>query len=295
MDSVKLSNLLQATKRVQVGDPLKLQQKLAKLVEGGFNQLQFIIDFDYTLTRAHKNGVLVDCSWGALENYKRLGEEFNNKTNVLKAKYLPIELDLSIPLEKKIPLMVEWYTHANRLLSEAGVHKDWFPDMVKTSSCELRDDTDILMSSLEKEQVPVLIFSAGLGDLILAILQQFKTHHSNMKVISNFCDYNDEGFVVGLKSPMIHMFNKSENSVHDPELEHRHNVVLLGDSLGDLSMADGVKNVNVVLSIGFLNKKISENLPRYKEKYDVVLVDDQTMDFPNALIDAIRAKSNSGN
>ena len=29
-----------------------------------------------------------------------------------------------------------------------------------------------------------------------------------MKVISNFCDYNDEGFVVGLKSPMIHMFNK---------------------------------------------------------------------------------------
>ena len=40
----------------------------------------------------------MDCSWGALENYKRLGEEFNNKTNVLKAKYLPIELDLSIPL-----------------------------------------------------------------------------------------------------------------------------------------------------------------------------------------------------
>lgn len=291
MESVKLSNLLQATKRVQVGDPLKLQQKLKKLVEGGFNELQFIIDFDYTLTRSHKNGVPVDCSWGALENYKKLGKGFNEKTNALKAKYLPIELDLTIPLEKKIPHMVEWYTNANRLLSEAGVHKDWFPDMVQTSSCELRDDTDTLMSSLKKEEVPVLIFSAGLGDLILAILQQYQTHHSNMKVISNFCDYNDEGFVVGLKSPMIHMFNKSENSVHDPELEHRHNVVLLGDSLGDLRMADGVKNVNVVLSIGFLNKKISDNLPHYKEKYDVVLVDDQTMDFPLAVLDAIKANS----
>ena len=29
-------------------------------------------------------------------------------------------------------------------------------------------------------------------------------------------------------------------------------------------MAEGVKNVNVVFSIGFLNKKIEENLPMYK-------------------------------
>jgi len=286
-----MSRLLQATKRVQVGDPQMLQQKLQKLVEGGFKELQFIIDFDYTLTRSHKNGVPVDCSWGALENYKKLGESYNKKTNELKAKYLPIELDLTIPQEKKVPLMVEWYSSANRLLSEAGVHKDWFSDMVETSSCELRDDTGTLMSTLEKEEVPVLIFSAGLGDLILAILHQFEAHHKNMKIISNFCDYDEEGFVKGLKDPMIHMFNKSENSVHDPELEQRHNVVLLGDSLGDLRMADGVKNVNVVLSVGFLNKKISENLPHYKEKYDVVLVDDQTMDFPLAVLDAIKANS----
>ena len=33
---------------------------------------------------------------------------------------------------------------------------------------------------------------------------------------------------------------------------------------GDLHMAEGVKNVNVIFSIGFLNKKIEENLPMYK-------------------------------
>ena len=39
--------------------------------------------------------------------------------------------------------MVEWYTQGNSLLTEAGVHKDWYDDMIKNSKCELRDDTDI--------------------------------------------------------------------------------------------------------------------------------------------------------
>jgi len=289
MGSGKLAQLLNASKRVQIGDPSRLQEKLKTLVEGGFPELQFIVDFDYTLTRSHKNGVPVDCSWGVLENYSKLGEDYVKKTNALRSKYHPIELDLSIPLEEKIPVMVEWYTHANSLLTEAGVHKDWYKDMVESSSCELRDDTDTLMTSLQEQQVPVLILSAGLGDLITEILQHFKVFHENTKIVSNFCQYDDEGLIVGLKPPMIHMYNKSESSVHDPELEARHNVVLLGDSLGDLHMAEGVKNLNVVLSIGFLNKKIEENLPTYKEKFDVVLVDDQTMDFPLALIEAIKS------
>lgn len=287
--SGKLSTLIQASKKVQVGDPAKLQEKLKGLVEGGFHELQFIVDFDYTLTRAHKDGTPTDCSWGVLENYKKLGPDYLKKTDALRYKYHPIELDLTIPLDEKVPVMVEWYTKANRLLTEAGVHKDWYPDMIKNSTCQLRDDTDKLMTSLDEMNVPCLILSAGLGDLIVEILKHFELMHANTKVVSNFCKYDTDGLISGLKPPMIHMYNKSESSIHDPELEHRHNVVLLGDSLGDLHMAEGVKNLNIVLSIGFLNKKIEENLPMYKEKFDVVLVDDQTMEFPLALLDDIRA------
>jgi len=287
----KLTSLLQSTsKRVQIGDPGKVQEKLSALVEGGLDQLQFIVDFDYTLTRAHKDGVPVDCSWGVLENYSKLGPDYLKKTNALRSKYHPIELDLTISLEDKIPHMVEWYTNANRLLTEAGVHRDWYQDMIKNSTCMLRDDTETMMTDLQNSKVPCLILSAGLGDLIMALLKHFKVFHENTKVVSNFCQYNEEGLIVGLKPPMIHMYNKSESSIHDPELEARHNIVLLGDSLGDLHMAEGVKNVNVVFSIGFLNKKIEENLPMYKERFDIVLVDDQTMDFPMALIEAIKGK-----
>jgi HAD superfamily hydrolase (TIGR01544 family) len=289
----KLATLMQASKRVQVGDPAGLQEKLRKLVEGGSGNLQFIVDFDYTLTRSHKNGTPVECSWGVLENYKKLGPDYVKKTNALRSKYHPIELDLTIPLDEKIPHMVEWYTNANRLLTDAGVHKDWYQDMVRDSTCELRDNTDTLMNSLDELKVPVLILSAGLGDLILEILKYFQLVHSNTKVVSNFCKYNEDGLICGLNPPMIHMYNKSESSIHDPELEHRHNVILLGDSLGDLHMAEGVKNPNVVLTIGFLNNKFEENLEAYKKNFDVVLVDDQTMDFPLAILDEINAVTSS--
>eukprot|EP00088_Acartia_fossae_P020169 TRINITY_DN21822_c0_g3_i1.p1 TRINITY_DN21822_c0_g3~~TRINITY_DN21822_c0_g3_i1.p1 ORF type:complete len:299 (-),score=49.93 TRINITY_DN21822_c0_g3_i1:541-1437(-) len=291
----KISSLLSASKCVQVRDQLKVKAKLKDLIDGGFPQLQFIVDFDYTLTRSHKNGEPVDCSWGVLENYKELGVDYVQKTNALRAKYHPIELDLSISLEEKIPHMVEWYTTANHLLTEAGVHRSWFPEMIKDSSCELRDDTDVMLSSLQEHNVPCLILSAGLGDLILELLKHFKVYHENVKVVSNFCKYDEDGLIIGLKQPMIHMYNKSESSFSDPELETRHNVILLGDSLGDLHMADGVEKLNVVLSIGFLNKKIEENLSLYKEKFDIVLVDDQTMDFPMAIIDAIKNKSEEFN
>ena len=44
------------------------------------------------------DGVPVDCSWGVLENYSKLGPDYVKKTNDLRAKYHPIELDLSISL-----------------------------------------------------------------------------------------------------------------------------------------------------------------------------------------------------
>ena len=46
-------------------------------------------------------------------------------------------------------------------------------------------------------------------------------------------------------------------------------------------MAAGVEDPDTVLTIGFLNMNIEKNLPVYQNKFDVVLVDDQTMDFLN--------------
>lgn len=56
------------------------------------------------------------------------------------------------------------------------------------------------------------------------------------------------------------MFNKHENVIHSSpyfkEISGRTNVILLGDSLGDIKMAHGVPSPNTILKIGFLNDKV---------------------------------------
>lgn len=66
--------------------------------------------------------------------------------------------------------------------------------------------------------------------------------------------------LTAFKGELIHIYNKREgallNTGHFQELRTRPNVLLLGDSLGDLNMADGVQDMENILKIGFLNDKV---------------------------------------
>ena len=66
--------------------------------------------------------------------------------------------------------------------------------------------------------------------------------------------------MIGWKGEMIHVFNKNESAVHDSDyfqkLSHCVNVLLMGDSLGDLHMADGAEHMESKLTIGFLNTRV---------------------------------------
>jgi 5'-nucleotidase len=60
-----------------------------------------------------------------------------------------------------------------------------------------------------------------------------------------------------VKDPIIHVFNKDETSLATmshiyKQIQYRKNVILLGDSLGDVGMVTGFDYVNL-LKIGFLN------------------------------------------
>lgn len=82
----------------------------------------------------------------------------------------------------------------------------------------------------------------------------------NIKVISNYMEYDENDKMVRFSSQLIHMFNKNESAVRHAsyfqELSHRNNVILMGDSLGDLHMAHGVEPPSTVLKIGYLNDKV---------------------------------------
>ena len=66
----------------------------------------------------------------------------------------------------------------------------------------LREDTDWMMTQLHRFSVPLLIFSAGVGDVIELTLQREGLMYNNVKIVSNFMDFNHQ------VSSVSHPFNK---------------------------------------------------------------------------------------
>lgn len=75
-----------------------------------------------------------------------------------------------------------------------------------------------------------------------------------------YCLLVSQGILKGFKGELIHVYNKHDgalrNSEYFKQIKEYSNIILLGDSLGDLSMADGVNNAENILKIGFLNDKV---------------------------------------
>ena len=91
----------------------------------------------------------------------------------------------------------------------------------------------------------------------------------------------------GVREPIIHTFNKDEallqNTCFFPKVEKRKNIILIGDSLGDVNMAMGFAYNNII-RIGFLNDQVEENLENFKLAYDIVILGDGSFDYINELL-----------
>ena len=65
---------------------------------------------------------------------------------------------------------------------------------------------------------------------------------------------------IGFKDEIIHVFNKNENAIHKSDyfnkLKNRDNIIVMGDSIGDLKMVEGAEQCSNILKIGFLNDKV---------------------------------------
>jgi 5'-nucleotidase len=75
-----------------------------------------------------------------------------------------------------------------------------------------REGTNKMLQSLQAAGVPVLVFSAGLGDSVSAVLRYHNVLLSNVHIISNYLQF-DGLQVNGFKGDIIHSFNKNEHAV----------------------------------------------------------------------------------
>jgi len=279
-----------------------VETKLQCLILHGMPSLQVIMDFDYTTTKYHHNGKRSESCHAMIANTPLLSEAYRKKSWDLFHQYYPMEIDTTMSIQDKIPHMVEWYVKSHDCMvdMEPPLMKPGIEIMVRDSNIHLRDGATTMISALAKEEVPVLVLSAGLGDVVQEVLKQNEALLPNVKIISNFMTFEaGTQKLVGFKEPLIHMFNKDESAFHGDhtayfdQLRHRHNVILLGDCLGDANMSHGAANPECILKIGFLNDHVQESISAFMEAFDIVLVDDQSMDLMNQILCQITSAPSS--
>jgi len=140
-----------------------------------------------------------------------------------------------------------------------------------------------VLEQLHQAKVPVLVFSAGIEDILTEILVQNNAIFSNMRIVSNKMEFDEDELIIGFRPPCIHTFNKNkgvlgeENGAYFADLSHRNNVILLGDNIGDIHMADGMKqDGTTILKIGFLEEKVSPSSLHMRFAHKLLLTDQPT-------------------
>ncbi|KAJ8727250.1 hypothetical protein PYW08_015647 [Mythimna loreyi] len=277
---------------VHIRDEAELLQKLNKIIEGGHSKLQIVTDFDHTLTRhTLDNGSTVLTSFGMFRECPSIPQHYKDEDNRLSGIYKPIESDPAMSIEEKTQHMIDWYVAAHSLLKGVKFPRNELMDSAhKMVDCFRKGVQDMIEWS-KSQQVPVLVFSAGLGESVLAAMKAANFLLPHVKIVSNFLAMDEDDRIVGIKGEVIHTYNKNETAIKHTEyydmVQQRSNVILMGDNIGDAGMAEGMEHCDVVVKVGFLGINVAGNLDNYLKKFDIVLVNEPSVDAVNAILQFI--------
>lgn len=259
-----------------------MQEKIDKIKQDGISKLHIITDFDKTLTKAFVDGKKVQSSYSLLREGNYLNNNFAERSNKLFDQYHPFEDSLE-PLELRQKKMIEWWNANWSLMKECGLSKLDLQDIVDKDKFQAREGLSEFFKLTEN--LPVLIFSAGLGDLIKLFLEKHNLLTPNVHIVSNFCKFDEKGQVSEIPTQFIHTLNKNEveikNKPYYREIKDRPNVILIGDRIDDLDMAAGIPHKHI-LKIGFFNGD-SKTLEEYNKHFDLVIEDKTLKEINNLL------------
>ncbi|MEO5627967.1 MAG: HAD-IB family phosphatase [Candidatus Saccharimonadales bacterium] len=220
-----------------VANPTNLQIKLADFAIGGATDLHLVLDFDRTLTIRKPGSRDEVTTWHILQEHlpvdakRAYQDEFT--------KYRALELEGRMTQEDAI----NWWTSILNLFVENkidlnAVEEDFL------SKASIRDGVPELMKLCQQNNIPTIILSAGVRDIIEIWCRKYGIQPTLVISTALITDSNNR--IAGWKEDtLVHTLNKSEAS--HPELisirSARPNALLVGDGVDDAAMADGEDNV----------------------------------------------------
>ena len=211
--------------------------------------------------------------------------------------------------------MQDWYRQAHELLIKESLTRQILDTAAANSAAELRPGCDALFELCADRGIPLIVCSAGLGNVVQALLCHRLAPNvetkvlpmSRLPIVSNWLTFDTAGLLSGFSQPLLHMFNKNAAFIRQQLGDERWRslmktstgagtrrlLLLLGDGLGDATMADGIGDEFTVLKIGLLNErapdKVAAMLPLYEAAFDVVLLGDGPLDWVLELLCSLKS------
>lgn len=246
-----------------------------------WDKVHVLTDFDRTLTKGDSK-----TSWSLLMHSGLMPEGYSKKRMEYYNIYRPIEINYELPEELRKVKLKEWWGKHLELFRKFKLSEDIVNRIVQNKELmAFRNGAKEFLDICKSKDIPVIIISAGIGNFITKFLEYHNCLSENVKIISNFIDF-ENGVAVGFKNTIIHPLNKDEHDLPKPVKElitSRPNTIMLGDNIGDIRMILD-ENKERALKIGFLEEDINVNAEIFRENFDMVCMDNCSLDCVNEIL-----------
>lgn len=238
------------------------KEKVNKFKE--LNNYFVITDFDRTLTTAESEPTM-----GVIPQY--LGGECLEKRTKIYNHYRPLELDYTMEVTEKQEIMKQWANESFTLLSKY-ITEEGIENAIMNANLHLRPGAKEFLNKMNEKDVPVIVMSSGIGNIVKVFLEKENCLFNNVKIVSNFFEFKDGKTTIDM-SKIMATSNKEYSRIPEDirnELKEKEKALLFGDLVEDIKMVDK-ENLQNTLTFGFLDANVKQNLERYKENFDIIL------------------------
>lgn len=145
------------------------RDKLRRLIIGGSSSLHIISDFDATIS--HPDG---PSSWSVLECSPHLSAAYREENEHTVSQYYPISVDPTLTNEQRTAAMVAWAEVSFSSIIRESITRQLFHTILDQSmeGFFLREGCADLFHAANTFQIPLLVFSAGIGDIIEGVFSR---------------------------------------------------------------------------------------------------------------------------
>ena len=247
--------------------PGALQRCRELMTEARKAQLQVIIDFDHTITRfRNPDGSKMAQCHDAIELSPRMPEQ-------LRADYQVLWQDQGARLAAGTWTWQEWWSRSHGLFVKHGLKASWLSEIVAESGIRVRDHFVEFLQVLQEHDVPVLIVSAGISQIIAEVLRQTGVNPEAVQICANEMVFDDDGTLIRFITPEITPDTKSDIGKFQDEyfsMIRRKHVVVIGDSITDTDVIKKVCGVELMLLVGLYNVE-RDNWVAFQSAFHMVL------------------------